>query len=92
MASRSFVLPVARWSVVFEARAVKPLSVETGYLTRTARIRFNYGRTAKVFPISQRSFSTTVTRKQADVNDSSNPFQQDRESDRVDVCIVGGGI
>lgn len=42
--------------------------------------------------ISRRSFSTTPSRGFADVDDSFDPREQDRESDEVDVCIVGGGI
>ena len=38
-----------------------------------------------------RNFSVTPRRSFADVDDSFNPLQQDRESDEVDVCIVGGG-
>ncbi|KAI4133540.1 MAG: hypothetical protein LQ347_002147, partial [Umbilicaria vellea] len=39
---------------------------------------------------SRRAFATTPWRRLADVNDSFDPRQQDRESDEVDVCIVGG--
>ena len=42
--------------------------------------------------ISRRTFSTTPWRGFADVDDSFNPLKQDRESDEVDVCIVGGGM
>ncbi|MCJ1473806.1 hypothetical protein MMC13_002457 [Lambiella insularis] len=37
------------------------------------------------------AFSTTPSRKLADIDGSFDPRQQDRESDEVDVCIVGGG-
>ena len=43
-------------------------------------------------PLTQRrSFSATALRSRADVGDVLDPRQQDRESDVVDVCIVGGG-
>ncbi len=43
-------------------------------------------------PLTQRkTFSATALRSHADVGDVSDPRQQDRESDEVDVCIVGGG-
>ncbi|KAI9734638.1 MAG: hypothetical protein M1834_002239 [Cirrosporium novae-zelandiae] len=38
-----------------------------------------------------RSFSTVSTRSFSTIDDSFDPTQQDRESDDVDVCIVGGG-
>ena len=43
-------------------------------------------------PLTQRkNFSATALHSHADVEDVSDPRQQDRESDEVDVCIVGGG-
>ena len=42
--------------------------------------------------ISRRTFSTTPCRGRADVDVSLDPLQQDRESDEVHVCIVGGGM
>ena len=43
-------------------------------------------------PLTQRrTFSATALRSRADVGDVLDPRQQDRESDEVDVCIVGGG-
>ena len=42
--------------------------------------------------IRRKNFSTTPWRRLADVDDSFDPLQQDRESDEVDVCIVGGGM
>ena len=43
------------------------------------------------FRTGQRTLSSTPCRNFADVDDSFDPRQQDRESDEVDVCIVGGG-
>lgn len=43
-------------------------------------------------PLTQRkTFSATALRSHADVGDVFDSRQQDRESDEVDVCIVGGG-
>lgn len=39
----------------------------------------------------RRAISSTARRTFADVDDSFDPRQQERESDEVDVCIVGGG-
>ncbi len=41
--------------------------------------------------VSKKCFSLSTWRKFADVDSSFDPRQQDRESDVVDVCIVGGG-
>lgn len=50
------------------------------------------GRRRTILPIpDQHNFSTSALLRLADVNDSSSPRLQDRESDEVDVCIVGGG-
>ncbi|KAL8849752.1 MAG: hypothetical protein Q9221_005296 [Calogaya cf. arnoldii] len=42
-------------------------------------------------PSARRPFATSSSRALADVDDSFDPRQQDREADNVDVCIVGGG-
>ncbi|KAF7950659.1 uncharacterized protein EAE97_002211 [Botrytis byssoidea] len=39
----------------------------------------------------RRAFSLTVPRRLADVEDDFDPKSVERESDEVDVCIVGGG-
>lgn len=38
-----------------------------------------------------RAFSTAPARRMADVDESFDPASIDRESDEVDVCIIGGG-
>ena len=40
----------------------------------------------------RRTLSTTPRRCLADIDDSFDPREQERESDDVDVCIVGGGM
>ena len=42
--------------------------------------------------IFRRTLSTTPRRCLADIDDSFDPREQERESDEVDVCIVGGGM
>ena len=42
-------------------------------------------------PTSSRPFSTSSPQSLAEVRESFDPSAQDRESDEVDVCIVGGG-
>ncbi|KAF2871983.1 electron transfer flavo protein-ubiquinone oxidoreductase-like protein [Massariosphaeria phaeospora] len=39
----------------------------------------------------RRALSSTARKRLADVDDTFDPRQQDREADEVDVCIVGGG-
>ena len=39
----------------------------------------------------RRAFSISTPRRLAGVNDDFDPKSVDRESDQVDVCIVGGG-
>jgi hypothetical protein len=41
---------------------------------------------------SQRAFSVTNFRRFADVQEDFDPKSVERESDEVDVCIVGGGV
>lgn len=59
-----------------------------------ARRRALYNRSRPVCGTlrDRRAFSSTLLRTFADVDDSFDLRQQDRESDEVDVCIVGGGM
>lgn len=58
-----------------------------------ARWRCLYERSPpRIIPYTRRPFSITTRRNFADADDSFDPRLQDRESDEVDVCIVGGGI
>ncbi|MCJ1386849.1 hypothetical protein MMC17_009977 [Xylographa soralifera] len=57
-----------------------------------ARQRCLYDRRRPFNPaITRHAFSNTSQQKFADVDETFDPRQQDRESDEVDVCIVGGG-
>ena len=42
-------------------------------------------------PVQTRAFSQSVGRRFTDENGDYDPRKLDRESDDVDVCIVGGG-
>ncbi len=58
-----------------------------------ARRRCLFQRSGPTYILTgRRALSNTPLRKFADVDDSLDFRQQDRESDEVDVCIVGGGI
>ncbi|KAI6893171.1 hypothetical protein KC318_g12645, partial [Hortaea werneckii] len=48
-------------------------------------------RPAAITAGQRRALSTTVRRRFATPDDSFDPLAIDRESDQVDVCIVGGG-
>jgi hypothetical protein len=41
---------------------------------------------------SRRAISTSTPQRFADVSDNFDPKSVERESDQVDVCIVGGGM
>ncbi|MCJ1312655.1 hypothetical protein MMC25_006330 [Agyrium rufum] len=58
-----------------------------------ARRRFTLqgGRRWRAVQKNRPSQSTAISRGLASVDDSFDPRQQDRESDEVDVCIIGGG-
>ncbi|KAL9096701.1 MAG: hypothetical protein Q9165_001189 [Trypethelium subeluteriae] len=53
-------------------------------------LRF-WRRPASIFEAHRRTFSVTARKPLAEVKDDFDPRQEDRESDQVDVCIVGGG-
>jgi len=40
----------------------------------------------------QRAFSTSIARRSAEAEEEFDPNSIERESDEVDVCIVGGGM
>ena len=92
----SFKTPVS-------AIAIRPLTASNLFV-RTTRRAYSYFPPTRRRPcllqqsrpncllIGERTLSTTPWRRLADVNDSFNPREQERESDEVDVCIVGGGM
>ncbi|KAK8195723.1 electron transfer flavoprotein-ubiquinone oxidoreductase-like protein [Phyllosticta capitalensis] len=56
-----------------------------------ARCLFETYRPALRIAGQRRAFSSTARARLADVDDDFDPSTIDRESDQVDVCIVGGG-
>ncbi len=42
-------------------------------------------------PVKPRAFSTSLPRRFAAATEAFDPSSIDRESDQVDVCIIGGG-
>ncbi|KAL2021276.1 hypothetical protein VTK56DRAFT_7355 [Thermocarpiscus australiensis] len=74
-----------------QARGIRCLSSSPpGRLRRPAAVRATCG--SSLAPRTpRRCLSTTPTRSYADVDDSFDPATIERESDEVDVCIVGGG-
>lgn len=60
-------------------------------LTASHRAQYQSARATQSDSI-RRAFSTSTPRRLADINDDFNPKTTDRESDQVDVCIVGGGM
>ncbi|KAK3049393.1 hypothetical protein LTR09_009312 [Extremus antarcticus] len=59
--------------------------------TTTSRCLLRGYRPASITAGQRRAFSNTIRRRFATVDDSLETLHQDRESDQVDVCIVGGG-
>lgn len=69
-----------------------PYTVRTYSHFPPARRRYLFQRSRDIcLPVGRRTFASTPWRRFADVDDTFDPRQLDRESDQVDVCIVGGG-
>ncbi|KAF2007116.1 electron transfer flavo protein-ubiquinone oxidoreductase-like protein [Amniculicola lignicola CBS 123094] len=90
MASRALPASIAR-RMLLSPRNV-PIAPRTG----VSATRFASGLWKSHWPAlriagQRRALSATARSRFADVDDSFDPRQQDRESDEVDVCIVGGG-
>ena len=91
MASKAVALPVTR-------RGLSTLHSPIPIVARAfshfppARRRYLFQSRPKPLSTGTRAFSASPLRPLAAVDDTFDPRQQDRESDEVDVCIVGGGI
>lgn len=59
--------------------------------TRRRRLSNHRPARSAFFAGQRRAFSNTLRTRHAGVEDSVDPRDQPRESDEVDVCIVGGG-
>src|SRR6266536_1942819 len=85
---RSIVSPLFRRSI-----APRPTRLpRRTFLTQSQqRPRYLACQTNASLLYTNRGFSTTPRPRYADGDESFDPRLQDRESDEVDVCIVGGG-
>ena len=92
MASRSVSYSFTRRLIVSEHQSLQAFARAHSSFA-PARRRCLYERPGPKIPVEKkrRAFSISSSRRFADVDDSFDPRQQDRESDEVDVCIVGGG-
>ncbi|KAF2191215.1 electron transfer flavo protein-ubiquinone oxidoreductase-like protein [Zopfia rhizophila CBS 207.26] len=91
MASRSLSLSVARCAFQVPARSIRVAPRPITCATLSTRSLWDSYRPAVPIAGQRRAFSFATHTRFADVDDTFDPRQQDRESDEVDVCIVGGG-
>ena len=74
-----------------QARGLRSLSSTAPSRSRRPDPRAAYGSCLAPRTATRRCLSTTPTRFYAEADDSFDPASIERESDQVDVCIVGGG-
>lgn len=99
MASKGAVLPLLRCELRSSAHRFSRASPSISALASSARSpatssfsgRRIARRTAPFNPLQTRTFSQSVSRRFTDENGNFDPQSLERESDEVDVCIVGGG-
>ncbi|KAL4772151.1 hypothetical protein BDW60DRAFT_207521 [Aspergillus nidulans var. acristatus] len=95
MASRGAVLRLLRRETrPSPSRLSSPsstLCISSRGLIATPRRRTSVRCSAHSRPIQVRAFSQSISRNLTDENGHFDPRQVERESDEVDVCIVGGG-
>jgi len=100
MASKGAVLPLLRREVRSASRFSRttPSVSSLASPARSPAIPFSSSgkrlalRTVSFTPLQTRAFSQSVLRRFTDENGNFDPRSLDRESDEVDVCIVGGGM
>src|SRR5271170_3261650 len=94
MASKSGTRPLMRLALQSQPCRHAPTPATTRLLYRffPTQRRTSLTSVRPVFLAGQRrAFSSSLRSRYANVNDSFDPCTVDRESDEVDVCIVGGG-
>lgn len=96
MASKGAVLPLLRRELrsCRFARTNPSASILAPVRSRTplSNPGRHFARQASLLPrVSARAFSQSLCRRLTDENGDFDPRSLDRESDEVDVCIVGGG-
>lgn len=102
MASKNTVLPLLRRELRFPSRFPRSSPTSTvpaiANLTRQSALSRAFGtrvarRTALgPQPTQARAFSQSISKRFTDENGEFDPRALERESDDVDVCIVGGGM
>ncbi|KAF2797402.1 electron transfer flavo protein-ubiquinone oxidoreductase-like protein [Melanomma pulvis-pyrius CBS 109.77] len=90
MASRSLPVCITRRALL-PPRPPRTACRTVTYTTQHPRHLWNFYRPALRIAGQRRAISSTTRTRFADVEESFDPRQQDREVDEVDVCIVGGG-
>jgi len=89
MASKTLSSSITRRSLHSPARLICTAARPTR--TATRRNIFDAYRPALRVAGQRRTITNTARARFAEAQDSLDPRQQERESDQVDVCIVGGG-
>ena len=89
MASKTLSSPIVRHSLHSPARLICTAARPTRTVTR--RNIFDAYRPALRIAGQRRTITNTTRARFAGPQGSLDPRQQERESDQVDVCIVGGG-
>lgn len=95
MAMKQIARPFVKHKLAFSSsqHLARPIALRCPLDFFPARRRLSQCRPARsAFVAGQRRpFSNTLRTRYATVEDSVDPRDQPRESDEVDVCIVGGG-
>lgn len=96
MATKQIAKPLVGRSLAFSSsqHICRPAALRCPFdFFPARRRRLSHHRPARsaFFVGQRRAFSNTLRARYAAVDDSINPRELPRESDEVDVCIVGGG-
>lgn len=96
MATKQVARPLVKRNLAFSSsqRVCRPVVLRCPFDFFPTRRRLSQLQPARsTFTAGQRrTFSSTLHTRYAAVEDSIDPRDQPRESDDVDVCIVGGGM
>ena len=92
MASKLLSRSISRRAIIQDNLSSRATSTRHLHIAPARRRRLCEPRQPLHLARYRNGFSTTVKQRLADVNGILDPQQQERESDVVDVCIVGGGI
>jgi hypothetical protein len=96
MATKQVARPFVKHTLAFSSsqHISRPVALRRHFNFSPARRRLSQCRPARPTFIARqrRPFSNTLRTRYASLEDSIDPRDQPRESDEVDVCIVGGGM